>query len=189
MRQAESIADGGQSVEEEEEPIRLHIGGVQIKEGWKILNVEAGEGVDFVGDVRDLSAFGDGCCSDIYASHVLEHVGQAEVLPVFNELHRMLRVGGKLYVSVPDLEMLSWLFLSPALDSAAKFNVMRMMFGGQTTPHDFHQIGYCFDFLVDYLRDVGFAGVEHVESFGLFNDTSEFVFAGQRISLNLIVTK
>lgn len=189
MRQAESIADGGQSVEEEAEPIRLHIGGVQIKEGWKILNVEAGEGVDFVGDVRDLSAFGDGCCSDIYASHVLEHVGQAEVLPVFNELHRMLRVGGKLYVSVPDLEMLSWLFLSPALDSAAKFNVMRMMFGGQTTPHDFHQIGYCFDFLVDYLRDVGFAGVEHVESFGLFNDTSEFVFAGQRISLNLIVTK
>lgn len=189
MCQAESGADGGQGVEEEEEAIRLHIGGVQIKEGWKILNVESGEGIDFVGDVRNLSAFGDGCCSEIYASHVLEHVGQAEVLPVFNELHRMLRSGGKLYVSVPDLETLSWLFLSPALDSAAKFHVMRMMFGGQTTPHDFHQIGYCFDFLVDYLRDVGFAGVEHVESFGLFNDTSEFVFAGQRISLNLVVTK
>lgn len=188
-RQAESIAVAGQSIGEEEEAIRLHIGGIQVKEGWKILNVENGEGVDFVGDVRDLSAFGDGCCSEIYASHVLEHIGQAEVLPVLNELHRMLCPGGRLYVSVPDLETLSWLFLSPGLDAAAKFHVMRMMFGGQTTPHDFHQIGYCFDFLVDYLREVGFAGVEHVESFGLFNDTSEFAFAGQRISLNLIVTK
>jgi protein O-GlcNAc transferase len=188
-RQAAPGVRDTRSVDEAEQRIRLHIGGLQVKNGWKILNVEAHEGVDFVGDVRDLSAFGDDCCSEIYASHVLEHVAQAEVLPVLNELHRMLCPGGKLYVSVPDLETLSWLFLSPALDAAAKFHVMRMMFGGQTTPHDFHQIGYCFEFLVDYLREVGFESVEHVESLGLFNDTSEFVFSGHRISLNLVVTK
>lgn len=171
------------------EKMRLHIGGTSTKEGWKILNVEPGDGVDFVADIRNLSGFEDNCCSDIYASHVLEHLGQAEVLPVFNELYRMLDSGGRLYISVPDMDILAWLFLSPTLDAAGKFNVMRMMFGGQTSPHDFHQIGFNFDFLVDYLRDVGFESVEHVESLGIFNDTSNTVFDGRRISLNLIVTK
>jgi hypothetical protein len=39
------------------------------------------------------------------------------------------------------------------------------------------------------LRDAGFQSVEHVESLGLFEDTSELVFLGQRVSLNLIVSK
>ncbi|MDP3514123.1 MAG: hypothetical protein Q8S20_15400 [Sulfuritalea sp.] len=172
-----------------ESNIRLHIGGTVAKEGWHILNIEPGEGVDFVADIRELSVFDDGCCSEIYVSHVLEHVTQAEVLPVLNELYRMLSAGGKLYLSVPDLETLSSLLLNPSLDMAEKFQVMRMLFGAQTTPSDFHQIGFTFEFLVDYLRDVGFESVEHVESFGLFNDMSDFVFAGQLISLNLIVTK
>ncbi len=57
----------------------LHIGG-KAKAGWKILNAQALEGVDNVGDVRDLSAFQDGSCRKIYASHVMEHVPQADFL-------------------------------------------------------------------------------------------------------------
>lgn len=167
----------------------LHIGGKAVKEGWKILNIEPGEGVDYVADILELSVFDDECCSEIYVSHVLEHVAQGQVLPVLNELYRMLDAGGKLYLSVPDLETLASLLVSPNLDTAAKFEVMRMVFGAQTTPSDFHQIGLTFEFLVDFLRDVGFESVEHVESFGLFQDASDMVYAGHRISLNLIVTK
>lgn len=172
-----------------ESTMRLHIGGRAVKDGWKILNIEPGEGVDFVADILELSVFDDECCSEIYASHVLEHVAQGQMLQVLNELYRMLGAGGRLYLSVPDLETLASLLVSPSLDTAAKFHVMRMVFGGQTTPHDFHRIGFTFEFLVDYLRDVGFDSIEHVETFGLFQDTSDMVYAGQRISLNLIVTK
>lgn len=56
--------------------LKLHIGGKQAKAGWKILNAQAIDGVDYIGDVRDLSAFEDGCCDKIYASHVMEHVPQ-----------------------------------------------------------------------------------------------------------------
>jgi hypothetical protein len=43
--------------------------------------------------------------------------------------------------------------------------------------------------MTDYLRDVGFASVQHVESFGLFDDKSEVREGEQLLSLNLIATK
>jgi hypothetical protein len=55
--------------------------------------------------------------------------------------------------------------------------------------HDFHRIGLNYDFLSDYLRDVGFSSIEHVESFGIFVDTSELRMRGHLVSLNLIATK
>jgi predicted O-linked N-acetylglucosamine transferase (SPINDLY family)/predicted SAM-dependent methyltransferase len=173
----------------ETEAIRLHIGGEEIQEGWKILNVEERDGVDFVGDVRDLNAFDDESCSEIYVSHVLEYLSQAEVLPVFNELHRLLRPGGKLFISVPDMDTLSRMFVNPAFGPSQKFSIMRMMFGDQTKAYDFHRMGYCFDFMIDYLKDVGFTDLEHVESFGIFKDTSTMAYQGHPISLNLIAVK
>ena len=56
--------------------MKLHIGGTEIKEGWKILNKKEGTGVDFVGDISDLSQFKDKSIEEIYASHVFEHVPQ-----------------------------------------------------------------------------------------------------------------
>ena len=41
------------------EPLRLHIGGVEPKAGWKILNAAAGPHVDFHGDVSLLRSFAD----------------------------------------------------------------------------------------------------------------------------------
>ena len=45
--------------------MKLHIGGKEIKEGWKILNKKEGKGVDFVGDISDLSQFKDGSIEEI----------------------------------------------------------------------------------------------------------------------------
>lgn len=171
------------------ELLKLHIGGRVAREGWKILDSEPRPEVDFVGSVQDLSSFADESCSAIYCSHVLEHVGQGEILDTLNGFYRILAPGGHLYLSVPDLDVLVWLFSNPAFDQAERFHVMRMMFGGQVDEHDFHRIGLNFDFLCAYLRDVGFLSVEHVESFGLFEDTSGARVHGHLISLNLIVTK
>ncbi len=176
-------------VAEAKELMRLHIGGREAREGWKILDVEDRPEVDFVTDMRDLSMIDDASCSDVYMSHVLEHVALGEVLPVLNDLHRILAPGGKLYIAVPDTEVLAEMLLDPELDTPSKFFVMRMMFGGQMSQHDFHCIGFTFDFLVDYLAAIEFESVEHVESFNMFEDDSEFTYCGKRVSLNLVVTK
>src|SRR6188474_917928 len=69
--------------------LKLHIGGKQPKQGWKILNALDGEGVDFVGNVCDLSEFPDACCEVIYASHVMEHVKQRDFLATLKGIHRI----------------------------------------------------------------------------------------------------
>ena len=66
---------------------------------------------------------------------------------------------------------------------------MRMMFGGQTDSADFHYIGFNFEFLAGYMLAAGFSKVERVQSFGPFNDTSEYAPYGVPISLNVIAYK
>ena len=64
--------------------MRLHIGGEEIKEGWKILNIQKKPGVDFIGDITDLSQFDDESIEEVYASHVLEHVPMLKIANTFN---------------------------------------------------------------------------------------------------------
>ncbi len=66
---------------------------------------------------------------------------------------------------------------------------MRILFGGQVDPFDFHQIGLNLDFMADFLQQAGFYSVEQVESFGLFDDDSNVAPFGTPISLNLIAVK
>ena len=84
---------------------RLHNGGKQVKEGWKILNIQPGEGVDFVGDAADLSQFNGETFDEVYASHVIEHLGYQKELPAaLRGIHRIIKPGGVFRMSVPDLE-------------------------------------------------------------------------------------
>jgi protein O-GlcNAc transferase len=173
-----------------QEPLlMLHVGGKEAKAGWKILNAQQFEGVDYIGDVRDLSAFNDGSCKKIYASHVMEHVSQTDFLPTLKGIHRILCSGGEFYLSVPDLEALCKLFLDPKLEGTQRFHVMRMMFGGQVDDFDFHFIGLTAEFMTDFFKRAGFSSARRVRSFGLFNDTSDFCPYGSPISLNMIAIK
>ncbi|PPR57599.1 MAG: hypothetical protein CFH10_02177 [Alphaproteobacteria bacterium MarineAlpha4_Bin2] len=172
------------------DPIKLHIGGEEARPGWTILNVQDGPEVDAVGDCRNLSQFEDGTVAEIYASHVFEHLGYLEGLPkALTECSRILCPGGKLRISVPDFEILCRLFLHPQLDTEQRFAVMRIAFGGQTDPYDYHMIGLTQEFLDDYLKVAGFLLVERVETHDLFEDSSTLEIGGVPISLNVVATK
>ena len=154
--------------------MKLHIGGQTTKEGWKILNIQKKDGVDFVGDLTDLSQFSDNSVEEVYASHVLEHVGQKKVLDTVKGVNRILNKGGKFYISVPDMDVLCKIFIDEKAEAKVKFHTMRMMFGGQ---------------IDDYLMGANFSKVERVNSFGLFEDTSNYKPYGFPISLNVIAYK
>jgi predicted O-linked N-acetylglucosamine transferase (SPINDLY family)/predicted SAM-dependent methyltransferase len=172
------------------EPLRLHIGGKQRRAGWKILNILPGPDVDYVGDCSDLSRFADGSVDEIYASHVLEHLGYQQKLPqTLAAFHRLLRKGGRASISVPDFEVLCRLFLEQANSAAERFHLMRMAFGGQIDSHDFHCVGLTAEFLADFLAQAGFSKMERVREFGLFDDSSSQRFHDTRISLNVIAYK
>jgi predicted SAM-dependent methyltransferase len=168
------------------EPLRLHIGGVEPKAGWKILNAVPGPHVDFVGDVALLRSFADASVAEIYASHVIEHVSYAaELVPMLDDMLRVLVPGGRLMVSVPDLAVLTRLYASGKLDLDQRFTLMRIIFGGQVDQFDFHKAGFDKELLARFLTKVGFHPVRRVKRFGLFSDTSDQTAFGETISLNM----
>jgi predicted SAM-dependent methyltransferase len=142
--------------------------------------------VDHVGDARDLARFEDGIFDEIYASHVLEHFDYKDALPqVLKEWHRVMALGGRLYVSVPDLDILCRLFIKPELAANDRFLVMRMMFGGHVDQYDYHLVGLNEGFLAFFLKEAGFVELKRTSSFGLFRDTSELTLGGVPISVNI----
>lgn len=173
-----------------ENDIKLHIGGWEPRPGWFVLDVNPGAHVDHVGKCQDLSFLKDASCSEIYASHVLEHLGyNGELQETLKGFHRVLRPGGRLRVAVPDLDVLCRLFLHPGMPVQDRFHVMRMMFGGRMDAHDVHYAGLNLDFLGNFLADAGFRDIKKVSEFKEFNDTSSLRFGGVLISLNIDALK
>jgi predicted SAM-dependent methyltransferase len=164
----------------------LHIGGTKKKAGWEILNIVPGAHVDHVGDARDLSLFPDNTFTELYASHILEHFGYVKYLnPLLKEWCRVITPGGRLRISVPDLEKLSGIILDKSIGFKDRFMAMRMMFGGQSNEYDFHHVGFTFEILSLYLTSNGFGRILQVNSFDIFADSSDKVLAGKKISLNI----
>ena len=169
--------------------MKLHIGGKETKEGWSILNIKNNEGVDYVGDISNLSQFKDNSIKEIYASHVVEHVPQKKVEKTFEGIYRVLSEKGKFYVSVPDMDVLCRIFIDPKAPPEVKLHAMQMMFGGQIDEHDFHYVGWNFMFMNSFLKKAGFKRIERVKSFSMFKDLSEYAPYGSPISLNIIAYK
>jgi len=172
-------------------PRRLNIGGEKPHPDWEILNIKPGEFVDHVGNAEDLSQFADETFDEVYASHVLEHFDFAGSLQnALKEWHRILKPNGKLYISVPDMDILCQLFLTqPSLLAEERFHIMKMMFGAHSDKHDYHYIGFSSDILNYFLGKAGFTNAKRVKEFGIFEDTSILCMNGIPISLNVIVSK
>lgn len=170
--------------------VRLHLGGETVRAGWRIMNIQPGPGVDYVGAVENLGQFGDGSVEEIYASHVYEHLSyQGPLQKALTEAFRVLKPGGMFRVGVPDLETLCKLYLHKELPLDARWHVQRMIFGGQTDAHDFHRVGLDFQTLGSMLQAIGFASIRRVVDFELFEDATKVKFGHVPISLNIIALK
>jgi predicted SAM-dependent methyltransferase len=169
----------------------LHIGGTIKSDGWEVLNAIPAPYVDHVCNANDLSQFSDNTFAQIYASHIVEHLDYMdEMLATLREWNRVLVPGGKVFISVPDLDVLAKLFLDKVnLTSEERLFVMRMIFGSHADKYDYHSVGLNEEFLAGFLNAAGYVNLRRVKEFGLFNDTSSMQFKGVAISLNMIAEK
>lgn len=172
-------------------PRKLHIGGQQRHPDWEVLNIQSGPCVDHIGDAKDLSQFEDETFDELYASHVVEHFDyQGALLEALKEWYRTLKPEGKLYISVPDMDVLCQLFrMRKELKLNDRFMIMRMMFGGHIDQHDYHYVGLDLEILTSFLAQAKFRNPTRVGELGIFKDTSSLRFAGVPISLNVIAVK
>ncbi len=170
--------------------MKLHVGGTTPLAGWTILNIQPGPHIDVVGDCIDLGGFATGSVDEIYASHVLEHLGFRDELPrALVEWHRVLAPGGRLRVSVPDLMTLCRLFVDPNVSQRVRDYVVRVLYGSQEDPHDFHKMGFTLESLSAHLTAAGFHKVMRVQQFDLVDDTSRLKLGPVPISLNVQARK
>lgn len=169
----------------------LHIGGKTKVSGWEIFDAIDDHYVDHVGDAKDLSRFADETFAVVYASHVLEHFDhKVEVKEVLQEWKRVLKKDGKLYISVPNLDVLAMLFLAKKqLSIAERYDIVCMIYGGHISLYDYHKAGFDRDLLFRYLTEVGFDRFTVVDEFGLFSDHSSTKVKGVPISINVIAVK
>jgi predicted SAM-dependent methyltransferase len=170
---------------------RLHIGGAVKSEGWEVLNANPAPHVDHVCNANDLSQFAAGTFIEIYASHVVEHLDfTGELQNTLKEWNRVLEPGGRISISVPDLDVLAKLMLDKeGLTAEERYTVMHMIFGGHVDKYDYHVVGLNEEFLTGFLELAGYVKMRRVQEFGLFNDTSAMAFKGVHISLNMIAEK
>ncbi|HSI57884.1 MAG TPA: methyltransferase domain-containing protein, partial [Ideonella sp.] len=167
---------------------RLLVGGKAGSPGWEALGDEAPAADP--ARAKDLSRFADGSFDTLHAAQVMARLDyREELLHTLGEWYRVLKPGGEIEISVPDLEVLAELILNKQLGMADRFMAMRMMFGGHMDEHDYHQSGLTQEFLGGYLSNVGFTGIERVQSFPHFRDTSDLRFAGRPIALNMRARK
>jgi predicted SAM-dependent methyltransferase len=144
--------------------LRLHLGSGDVrKPGW--VNVDIHPAADLRLDVRRTWPFADGSAAEAYAEHLFEHLAwPGEVSHFLGEARRVLRSGGTLRLSVPDLgrHVRAYMEHDAAFRAAfTPFLPVETVTWADALNHHFRQQGehlysYDADTLADRLRAAGF---------------------------------
>ena len=78
--------------------------------------------------------YNDGDVDAIFCAHVLEHLPIRHAKLAIREWGRVLKPCGKLYLGIPDLEVILHKLLDPTLSESQRQWMMYVLFGFQTDP-------------------------------------------------------
>lgn len=137
--------------------MKLHIGcGKRKIHGWVNLDLEPSNNPDIVDDAGTLNEINGESVDVIYASHILEHLDRKNVLEALKRWHEVLKVNGKIMISVPDMEaVFAHYFYWKNLKLLYGF-----LGGGQKNKTDYHFSHFDFTTLKELLESVGFKDVK-----------------------------
>jgi len=97
--------------------IKLNIGSNSWKfEGWVNIDIDSSVHPDIALDVRKGLPWSDNQVDFIFMEHFLEHIGRQEQWNLLKECYRVLKPGGGIRITGPDLQKLAKLYLSGDFD-------------------------------------------------------------------------
>jgi len=125
---------------------------------------------DIVGSIVSMDGVPGTSVDAVWSSHNLEHVYAHEVALVFSEFHRVLRPGGKVLVTMPDLQSIANYVTNGRLEDVAyespagPITPLDMIYGhirSVTGGNEYmaHRTGFSARTLTQKLKDAGFVDV------------------------------
>jgi predicted SAM-dependent methyltransferase len=178
--------------------LRLHLGCGDVRlPGF--VNVDANKtfASDVIDDLTKLENFCDESADEIYVCHVLEHFAHDEVPPLLKRWHAVLKPGGVIRISVPDLDRIVRIYAAnwDHFQKDGHSPWIGLIYGGQKDKYDFHKTGFNQAWLRRLLTDAGFVDAQEYPLTPHFCG-AEVVDAslssepfGEMFSLNMMATK
>ncbi len=132
--------------------IKIHLGcGDYWYDGYLNIDVSVYGGTDMLWDIRTKLPFQDKVVEIIECHDVLEHFNREEVQVLLAEWKRLLIDGGRIAISLPDMDALV------AHYSVDKEKAIQYIYG--ITDHPSHKWGYTQETLKKLFEDAGFKNV------------------------------
>lgn len=176
---------------------KLHLGcgGVRA-DGWCNVDIYATSAVDVLDDIRTLRKFPNNYADRIYSCHVLEHFSHEECLEVLKRWFDVLRPGGEIRTSVPDLDRIVKIYCTnwEHFQTDGNSPWIGLIYGGQWNQYDFHKTGYNYCWMKHIKSKIGFENIEtysHTPHFisGLKDASLAHEPFGEYFSLNVVANK
>jgi predicted SAM-dependent methyltransferase len=155
--------------------IRIQLGcGKRIFKDWVNIDIYRGEGIDMQLNFREPLPFETGSVSLVYSEHVFEHLFKEEAEKLLKECFRVLKMGGKLRLGVPDAEI----YFKKYVEGDKAFFSRLKHLGGASEPLEHpidvinqlfrmggdHLFAWDFESLEDATTKAGFSNVKRYES-------------------------
>lgn len=135
--------------------MKLYVGARNLRpEGFMTVDIDPTYAPDFLADIRDLSPIADDTADVVNAGHVLEHLEWPDSFKAISEFARVLKVGGRVEIAVPDVGALMRMLLS----GESAFHVVGLLYGvgGRENTFEAHRYGFTAGMMIDILDVLGF---------------------------------
>jgi predicted SAM-dependent methyltransferase len=137
--------------------MKLHLGcGEKKIPGFINVDIRPDVNPDIIDNISNLSQFEDGSVDLIYCCHVLEHFGRHDYYKVLQTWTKKLKKGGKLRLSVPDLDVAIKLIYEKKYPLK---KIIGLFYGGQTYKENYHYMGFNYDILENDLKELGYSKI------------------------------
>lgn len=148
--------------------MKIHLGcGKRFLKGYYHVDCQRYPHVDHVSQINKLDFLEDNRANEIYISHAFEYFDDAEAKEVLKEWNRILKIGGKLRLSVPDFDALINVYkLTNNLG-----RITGPLYGRWENEDSilYHKTCYNFDKLKNLLKSSDFKNIKKWDPFMFFN--------------------
>ena len=113
--------------------------------------------------------YADNSVDVIYSSHTLEYFDRDRAIEVLREWYRVLKVGGKIYLSVPDFDALSLAYQEKKMPL---HKLLGPLYGKMSSKENiiYHKTVWDYQSLGEYLRIAGFRRLDKWREIKIANE-------------------